>query len=145
MSQVPAPQRRPDGTLLPGSTANPSGRPRIVGEVQSLARGHAPAAFARVVTLVENADPRVALAAAQEVLNRAWGKPIAQVKTETKKYDMSALYLAGLQIANGATPSGAARVIEWCEIEEMEDDGAAIGSDDMELESNSAALSVVEW
>src|SRR5262245_54523460 len=31
-------QRKPNGQLLPGFTANPSGRPKVVGEIKELAR-----------------------------------------------------------------------------------------------------------
>jgi hypothetical protein len=44
-------------------------------EITDLARQRAPEAFARIVELTANEDPRVALAASQEVLNRAYGKP----------------------------------------------------------------------
>lgn len=58
-----------------GQSGNPGGRPKAVAEIMTLARSHAPDAFQRVVSLVNDPDPRVSLAAAQEVLNRAYGKP----------------------------------------------------------------------
>lgn len=63
-----------------GQSGNPGGRPKALADIVALARSHAPNAFFRVVQLVEADDPRVALAAAQEVLNRAYGKP-AQAMT----------------------------------------------------------------
>lgn len=62
-----------------GQSGNPGGRPKAIAELVALAREAAPGAFQRVVSLVQDEDPRVALAAAQEVLNRAYGKP-AQVQ-----------------------------------------------------------------
>src|ERR1700733_10200327 len=134
MQTTASPARRHNGTMLPGYSANPNGRPRIVGEIQKIAREAAPAAFARVVALVENTDPRVALAASQEVLNRAWGKPVQAVQSEVKKYDMSALYLAALQAANGLDPTDRAKLVEGYAQETTEDDGAAQCPDDTELE-----------
>jgi hypothetical protein len=58
-----------------GQSGNPSGRPKQMQEITDLARQRAPEAFARIVDLTSNDDPRVALAASQEVLNRAYGKP----------------------------------------------------------------------
>lgn len=58
-----------------GRSGNPGGRPKIVGEIRDLAREAAPEAFARVVELIDHPEPRVALAAAQEILNRAYGRP----------------------------------------------------------------------
>jgi hypothetical protein len=51
MTDNALPKRRPDGTILPGNALNPTGRPRIVQEIRDMARGAAPAAFARVVAL----------------------------------------------------------------------------------------------
>lgn len=63
-----------------GQSGNPGGRPKAVADLVALARSHAPDAFQRVVSLVNDPDPRVSLAAAQEVLSRAYGKP-AQAMT----------------------------------------------------------------
>jgi hypothetical protein len=90
-------RRRPNGTVLPGSTLNPSGRPRIVQEIQDMARSAAPAAFARVVALANSPDERVALAASQEILNRAYGKPLQQVNSDVRKLDVGQMWLAGMQ------------------------------------------------
>ena len=68
--------------FLPGKSGNPSGRPKILAEVRELARQHGEAAFRHVVKLMGDADPRVSLAAAQEVLNRAYGKPAQSVTGE---------------------------------------------------------------
>jgi hypothetical protein len=58
-----------------GESGNPGGKSKIVEEIRTLARRHSTRAFARIVELVEDDDSRVAMAAAKEVLDRAWGKP----------------------------------------------------------------------
>jgi len=58
-----------------GQSGNPSGRPKVVGQIRDIAREHGPAAFQRIIQLMASKDERVALAASQEVLNRAYGKP----------------------------------------------------------------------
>lgn len=58
-----------------GQSGNPSGRPKVVGQIRDIAREHGPAAFHRIIQLMASEDERVALAASQEVLNRAYGKP----------------------------------------------------------------------
>ncbi len=145
MTNAAAPSRRPNGTLLPGLSGNPSGRPKIVGEVQALARKHAPAAFARVVALTESEDERVALSAAQEVLNRAWGKPVMQVQSDVRKLDIGPLWLEAMKQASALQSSDGAKLIESCETTETSyEDGAADGSDETGLEGATAAPSV-DW
>jgi hypothetical protein len=57
----------------PGQSGNPAGRP--VNPVKMLARENSRVAFEQILTLMRSDDPRIAFAAAQEVLNRGWGKP----------------------------------------------------------------------
>ena len=60
--------------FVKGVSSDPTGRPRESAEIKALARERSPEAFECIVTLMKDADPRVRLAAAQAVLNRAWGK-----------------------------------------------------------------------
>ena len=89
------------GRLLPGSSANPFGRPRVVEEIRQLAREHAPAALRKVGELIGNADPRVALAASTEILNRVYGRPVQAIESDVRTMNLSALYLAATKLANG--------------------------------------------
>ena len=57
-----------------GRSGNPAGRPKIAAEVRDLARQHGPHAFERIVELIDDPDPRIALMAAKEVLDRAYGR-----------------------------------------------------------------------
>lgn len=62
-------------TFKPGESGNKSGRPKIVAEIKELALSKAPAAFEKIVSLMSSPDPKVAMAAAREILDRAYGKP----------------------------------------------------------------------
>lgn len=56
-----------------GVSGNPGGKPK--GEdVRGLARKNTRKAMERIVDLIDSDDPRVALMAAKEVLDRAYGK-----------------------------------------------------------------------
>lgn len=63
-----------------GESGNPGGRPRKERELIEIAEAASPAALQRVVALTKSRNPRVALAAAQEILNRAIGKPRQQLE-----------------------------------------------------------------
>ena len=63
-------------------SGNPGGRPKMPDEVKRLARSKAKSAFERLVALLESKNERVVFAAAQEILNRAYGRPAPAVTGE---------------------------------------------------------------
>lgn len=66
-----------------GQSGNPSGKPKAVLEIVELARANSKLAFEKIVWLVKNSkEERTMLAAAQEILNRAWGKPAQAISLE---------------------------------------------------------------
>lgn len=62
--------------FVKGQSGNPGGRPKVVTAIKELAQQHGESAFQRIIGLMASDDERVALAASQEVLNRAYGKPV---------------------------------------------------------------------
>jgi hypothetical protein len=59
-----------------GQSGNPGGRPRVLGEVQELARQHAPSAIAELARLALKAKSETArIAAIRELLDRGYGRP----------------------------------------------------------------------
>jgi hypothetical protein len=69
-----APKR---GSRKPGKRAGASNPPPDVGDLRLLARDAALAALKRLSDLSRSEDERIALAATQELLNRAFGKATA--------------------------------------------------------------------
>lgn len=59
----------------PGQSGNPGGRPALYSEVLAMAREFAPKAISRLIELIQSPDDRVALMAADKLLERAYGKP----------------------------------------------------------------------
>lgn len=58
-----------------GESRNPSGRPKIVRVIQELALEHSEEAYLKIVQLMRNSDDdRIVLAAAEKILDRAYGK-----------------------------------------------------------------------
>ncbi len=68
----------------PGQSGNPGGRPRGIA---ALARAHTDRAVEVLVEGMEDADHKVRIAAAREVLDRGWGKPLAMTADVTKRLD----------------------------------------------------------
>lgn len=73
-----------------GQSGNPGGRPKECAEVKALAREYGPEAIEKLVELLRGDDPRVAKAAADSLLDRAYGKP-------TQAVDMTAEVSATIQ------------------------------------------------
>ena len=58
-----------------GQSGNPGGRPKVLGEVQELARQHAPSAIAELARLALKAKSETArIAAIRELLDRGYGR-----------------------------------------------------------------------
>jgi hypothetical protein len=68
-----------------GQSGNPNGRPKKAVNIAKLAEESSEAALKKMVKLINSDDDRVALAAAQAVLDRAVGKPKQPVETNPKR------------------------------------------------------------
>ena len=67
-----------------GESGNPGGRPRILGEVQELARQHAPSAIVELARLALKAKSETArIAAIRELLDRGYGRTRQSVEVST--------------------------------------------------------------
>jgi hypothetical protein len=59
-----------------GQSGNPGGRPKVLGDVQELARQHAPRAIVELARLALKAKSETArIAAIRELLDRGYGRP----------------------------------------------------------------------
>jgi hypothetical protein len=68
----------------PGISGNPGGRPKGIA---AKAREHTDKALEVLVSGMGDNDPRVRVAAAKEVLDRGWGKPLTMTADVTKRLD----------------------------------------------------------
>lgn len=86
------------GRLLPGQPPiNPSGRPPVAEavrkEVNAILQGAVPVAARRLAELVDHRDPRIALAASDIIMNRVFGKPLAQVEAKIETTNVQQAHL----------------------------------------------------
>jgi hypothetical protein len=69
-------------TWKKGQSGNPGGRPKAANDVKELARTHSTEAIKRLAHWMRSKDPRASVAAAQALLDRAYGKPPQQVQLD---------------------------------------------------------------
>jgi len=69
-------RRLPSGRFASGRSGNPGGRPRIIADVQALARSHTAEAIETLVGIANDpkAPAAARVAAANALLDRAWGR-----------------------------------------------------------------------
>ena len=68
----------------PGQSGNPGGRPKGLA---AKAREYADRALEVIAEALEDADPKVRLAAAKEVFDRGYGKPVSMTADVSKRLD----------------------------------------------------------
>ena len=61
--------------FLPGQSGNPSGRPKTDPRVRDAAREYTEQAIAVLGEALADEDKRIAIKAAEVILDRGWGKP----------------------------------------------------------------------
>lgn len=82
-------ERTRDGKWIAGSTGNPGGRPRTDPEVRQALEAGSLAAAERLVALVQDPEPRIALAASVALLDRVIGKPAQAIEVAAREPDWS--------------------------------------------------------
>src|SRR5262245_23303606 len=90
-----------------GVSGNPGGRPKLPTEMKEMFKAKAPEAFEVLCRHLNAKDPKVAVAAATQILDRAYGRPVQQVDANINE-DSSIRYIAEV-------PRPAATTEEWLE------------------------------
>ena len=76
-----------------GTSGNPGGRPRVLADVQELARERSPEAINTLANVMrdEKAPPAARVAAANALLDRGYGKPTQPISQTLTKIDPSTM------------------------------------------------------
>ena len=100
--------RRPNGTMLPGHTANRGGRP--AHSIASIRERYLPRLDELMEELVELAtnskSEMVRLAAIKEFLDRMLGRSPVAIDTTVAKFDFPSAYLESSKRVNGVIDGG---------------------------------------
>lgn len=78
------------GRYLVGVSGNPTGRPKIVGELKELAAVHTPQAIQTLADIMndKNAPHAARVAASTALLDRVYGRPSQNVEARIETVDM---------------------------------------------------------
>jgi len=78
------------GRYLAGISGNPTGRPKVVGELRELASVHTPQAIQTLADIMNDkeAPPAARVAASTALLDRVYGKPQQNVEARIESVDM---------------------------------------------------------
>ena len=97
-----APTRRPNGTMLPGHTANRGGRPSGLTEMRARYSRRLPAVFGRLMEMAtdNSQPPMVQLAAIRLALDHLISRPQISVDTVTTRINVAELYRNAMIRAN---------------------------------------------
>ena len=60
----------------PGQSGNPGGRPKMPEEMRQILREAGPELARKLLTYTEHSNPKIAMWAITEALDRAYGKPV---------------------------------------------------------------------
>jgi hypothetical protein len=72
-------RRTPNGRFQTGESGNPAGRPKLPADIREAFKARAPEALEVLTRCLASDDDRIAIMAAQAILDRGYGKPTQSI------------------------------------------------------------------
>ena len=105
------------GGFQRGRVGNPGGRPRLPADIREVIKARAPPALEVLTRCLQSDDDRIAMLAAQAILDRGYGKPTQSIDANINEDPVR--YIVEL-------PEKSATTEEWLESIRREDAGRAL-------------------
>ena len=105
------------GGFQRGRSGNPGGRPKLPADIREAFKAKAPQALEVLTRCLQSDDDRVAMMAAQAILDRGYGKPVQAIDANITEDPVR--YIVEL-------PKKSATTQEWLEDIRREDAGRAL-------------------
>ena len=74
--------REKTGQFIKGKSGNPAGRPKDNPEVKEILKAACPQAAQELVKYIHDKNPKIALCAITEILNRVYGRPVQNANVQ---------------------------------------------------------------
>ena len=105
------------GEFQRGRSGNPGGRPKLPADIREAFKAKAPQALEVLTRCLQSDDDRIAMMAAQAILDRGYGRPTQSI--DANIYDDPVRYIVEL-------PEKSATTEEWLENIRREDAGRTL-------------------